>query len=809
MYRAGPVALLTLVLCLVMLAGNLMRGHPPGQIILLDGLIEGPLAGALLAGVAVLLELRAPRLEAFGFLSAASALVLAMALTPLGPAMAALTGCGALVARSLLRGRPELAGRLREFLADALPLLAAVSLVGAGFPPWAVLIAWLGLSVFFPGVLASELTADENLAWGQARSRLTWALPCLALLVVPLTRPGALWLLPALIAFQELLRPLSSGELVQKRERDSLERRLEESANRLDQLQYQLEHVHLVAVNKAQELRRLERVTRSLTRSEAVSSTAELVLDMVSQTTPRAESVVLFLVQEGRLWPLSSRTPHQTRLENASLLQLGEPCVEEAMRTGQPVYRTGQTNPSRLFEGESVGLAMPLDGYVLYVGSNDPEGFPEETRDLLAVVGAQTLVALQSARRRQAELEALEMHRAAHERLQGWVERLASLLEGTRLVAGTLELDEMALRVEQMAAQVVAHNWGILLARKPDGALAPLRFWGGTPDRAATVSLAETIRTNRRPLLLDDVTKSRFTPLVAGQRSLVGVPLLVESDCLGVLILTASEPGAFSREDQDLLFLIGFLSAVAYSNVRHHQDLKDAQSQLLQTSKLAAVGQLAAGVAHELNTPLAAIRLAAEGAQLKADRPDIVVKRLEKLRAATDQAQKIVSNLLIYCQGREAPTFQDANLNQVVEDTLGLLRYQLNQDRVELAVETSELPSVQGNPSQLQQVVTNLLINARDAVSGPGARSRRVRVRTWRGPSEVFLSVEDDGPGVPAEVVPHLFEPFFTTKPVGKGTGLGLSVSHQIVAQHGGRLEYADAGAGARFVVRLPIASAG
>ncbi len=797
MRNPGPVALLCLVLCLVMLLGNLAQFHP----------VDPPWQAVLLTLLLVLLELRAPQVAAFGFLSSSPSLVMALALTPAwGPALAAFGASVALAVRSLFRGRPEVAGRLREAVADALPILGAVSLAGAGFPFWGVMGAWLGLAVFFPGMLASELSADENLAWGQARSRLSFAPPCLALLVVPLISPGWLWVLPGLVLLQEMLRPLASGGLVAKRDRDSSERRLEESLERIDQLQYQLEHIHLVAVSKATELRRLERVTRSLTRSEAVASTAELVLDMVSQTTPKAKSVVLFLVQDGRLTPMSARTPHKTRLENASLLQLGEPVVEEAMQRGQAVYLTGQTNPSRLFEGEPIGLAMPLEDYVLYVGTDDPEGFPEETRDLLAVVGAQTLVALQSARRRQAELEALEMHRAAHVRLQGWVERLASLLEGTRMVASTLELDEMTHRVEQMARQVIGHNWGILLARKPDGSLAPLRFWGHPPDRDATLALAETIRGNLRPLLLDDISETRFRQVSEGMRSLIGVPLLVEAECLGVLLLADEQPGAFSREDQDLLFLIGFLAAVAYSNVRHHQDLKDAQSQLVQASKLAAVGQLAAGVAHELNTPLAGIRLAAEGAQLKVDRPDIVTKRLEKLMAATMQAQKIVNNLLIYCQGQAAPVNQMADLNEVVSDTLALLRYQLQQEKVELAVETSEVPPIQGNPSQLQQVLTNLLINARDAVNMPAARSKRVRVRTWRGDREAFLSVEDDGPGVPPDVVPRLFEPFFTTKPVGKGTGLGLSVSHQIVAQHGGTLEYAEAlGAGARFLVRLPL----
>lgn len=777
-----------------MLAGNLRQMHPLNPV----------WQAVLLTLLVVVLELRAPRLAAFGFVTAAPTLVLALALTPAwGPALASLAGSMALIARTLFRGRPELGGRFREAVSDGLPEIAAVCLAGAGFPFWGVIGAWLGMIAFFPGVLAADLTADENLAWGQARSRVSWVLPCLAVLVVPLISPGWVWVLPALVALQELLRPLASDELVSRRAAESSERRLEEAEEKLDKLQYQLEHVHLVAINKAQELRRLERVTRSLTRSEAVQSTAELVLDMVSQTTPRAKSMVLFLVQEG-LVVLSARTPHKTRLENASLLQLGEPIVEEAMRTGNTLYRTNQNNPSRLFVGEPIGLAMPIEDYVLYVGTDDPEGFNEEQRDLLSVVAAQALLALQSARRRQAELEALEMHREAHMRLQDWVERLASLLEGTRLVASTLELDEMTARVEQMTRQVVTHSWGILLARKPDGALAPLRYWGTTPQREATLALAETIRANLRPLLLDDITQTRFGEVAEGMRSLIGVPLLVESECLGVLMLAEPSSGAFSREDQDLCFLIGFLAAVAYSNVRHHQDLKDAQSQLVQASKLAAVGQLAAGVAHELNTPLAAIRLAAEGAQMRVDKPDIVTKRLEKLNAATLQAQKIVNNLLIYCQGQAAPVTQTADLNQVVADTLSLLRYQLLQEKVELQVETADVPPIQGNPSQLQQVLTNLLINARDAVCGPGARSKRVRVRTWRGEREAFLSVEDDGPGVPPDVVPRLFEPFFTTKAVGKGTGLGLSVSHQIVAQHGGALEYAE-GPGARFIVRLPL----
>jgi C4-dicarboxylate-specific signal transduction histidine kinase len=232
--------------------------------------------------------------------------------------------------------------------------------------------------------------------------------------------------------------------------------------------------------------------------------------------------------------------------------------------------------------------------------------------------------------------------------------------------------------------------------------------------------------------------------------------------------------------------------------------LQDSQTQLVQAGKMAAVGQLAAGVAHELNSPLGAIVLGVEAAvDLIDGKPDRAKERLNSAWRSASRAQEIVAKLLFY--SREGTQSQPFDLNQVVEDSLTLVSHQLSLDEVRVSRELGRLPLVEGNQSEIQQVIINLVLNARDAVLEPAARSRELKLATMAEGEQCCLVVSDGGPGVPAEIADRIFEPFFTTKPVGRGTGLGLSLSLQIVQQHGGQLTL-EAGERTTFRLSLPVA---
>ncbi|MBS2040957.1 hypothetical protein JST97_38580 [bacterium] len=215
-------------------------------------------------------------------------------------------------------------------------------------------------------------------------------------------------------------------------------------------------------------------------------------------------------------------------------------------------------------------------------------------------------------------------------------------------------------------------------------------------------------------------------------------------------------------------------------------DRCQAQANLHQSSKLAAIGQLAAGVAHELNTPLGAISVGIGMAlqYLETDRLEKAVSRLELTNKSVEQMRVIVSKMLNYSresgEGRRL-----VNLTDILRDSLPLVEHAFLMEKVEL-----ELPPldqeflVEANGGELQQVLINLLVNARLALAGrPGAR-----VRVLLGPGTIL--VEDNGPGVAPENVERIFEPFFTTREVGQGVGLGLSISREILVAHQGELRY-------------------
>jgi two-component system NtrC family sensor kinase len=239
--------------------------------------------------------------------------------------------------------------------------------------------------------------------------------------------------------------------------------------------------------------------------------------------------------------------------------------------------------------------------------------------------------------------------------------------------------------------------------------------------------------------------------------------------------------------------------------VRDTTEENALRAQLLQTEKLAAIGQLVSGVAHELNNPLTSVMGYAQLLQAADVSPDIK----EDLRTIYQEAQRsarIIENLLTFAR-KETVEKRYTDINQVVRDSLELRAYQLKVDDVELVGEFDEhLPSTMAAPHQLQQVFLNLISNAHHAVMESPAQ-RRIAVRTETDGQAIRVRISDNGPGISEEHIGKIFDPFFTTKDVGQGTGLGLSIAFGIVQEHGGRIwAESEQGRGTTFTVELPIA---
>jgi signal transduction histidine kinase/ActR/RegA family two-component response regulator len=236
------------------------------------------------------------------------------------------------------------------------------------------------------------------------------------------------------------------------------------------------------------------------------------------------------------------------------------------------------------------------------------------------------------------------------------------------------------------------------------------------------------------------------------------------------------------------------------------------QSKRLQTEKMAALGQLVSGIAHELNNPLTSIQ---GYAQLLVSRRSASDRIADARRISQEAARagRIVKNLLLF--SREAkPERRAVNLNEVIELTIALRAYELKIENI--AVDLffdAALPQVLADAAQLQQVVLNLIVNAEQAIQqgrGQGGVHGRIRIRTYRlSGDRIGMELCDDGPGIPREIVSRIFDPFFTTKPVGVGTGLGLSILYGIVREHGGEVSVeSQPGHGAKLSIELPALSA-
>ncbi len=235
---------------------------------------------------------------------------------------------------------------------------------------------------------------------------------------------------------------------------------------------------------------------------------------------------------------------------------------------------------------------------------------------------------------------------------------------------------------------------------------------------------------------------------------------------------------------------------------------KAFEAQMIQHEKMAAVGQMVSGVAHELNNPLTSVSGLSE---LLLEQHTTWSRAKEHLRIIHEQAERagrIVRNLLTFA--RQGPAeVATVDLSDVVRRTVLLLEYEVRLQQVELVSDLAVEPvAVRADRMQLQQVLVNLLTNALQAVTAnPPDRPRRITVRTRREQDRALVEVEDTGPGVPEEIVPRIFTPFFTTKGPGTGTGLGLAIAYSIVERHGGVLSLRRAPeGGARFEVDLPAA---
>jgi signal transduction histidine kinase len=249
------------------------------------------------------------------------------------------------------------------------------------------------------------------------------------------------------------------------------------------------------------------------------------------------------------------------------------------------------------------------------------------------------------------------------------------------------------------------------------------------------------------------------------------------------------------------LFIAAYLASTIMEGLRRKdEEMRRVNERLLLTEKLAALGQLAAGVAHELNTPLASISgYAEELSEIARGDGEKIRKYTETIRTQTERCKGITQSLLNFARTREF-RMQPVDVNALLREAIDYLRFKKRSESLEIASDLRASMPVQADPGQLLQVFLSILINAADAIEGGGT----IRVRSDSADG-VRIVIADSGCGIPPENLKRVFEPFFTTKGPGKGTGLGLSLSYGIVKQLGGSIDLrSEVGKGTEVAIALP-----
>ncbi len=330
------------------------------------------------------------------------------------------------------------------------------------------------------------------------------------------------------------------------------------------------------------------------------------------------------------------------------------------------------------------------------------------------------------------------------------------------------------------------------------------RILGGIADLLPPAMRYPDISSAR--ILLDD--KEYCSPPECEEtRYRLAADIVIEAETRGKVEVFYSEEKPelelelFLAEEQSLLDVVAGYIGLIIKRRQWEEEKDRLHEQLRHADRLATIGQLAAGVAHELNEPLGAILGFAQLARKSDGLPEQARKDMTKIEHATLHAREVVNKLLIFA--RQMPAHKTlVNLNRIVEEGLYFLESRCAKEGVELVRDLAdELPDITADPAQLHQVLVNLVVNALQASSA----GTKLTIRTRSSKDSVLLIVEDTGEGMSEEVRKQIFVPFFTTKDVGQGTGLGLPVVYGIVSSHGGTIGVeSEKEKGSRFTVKLP-----
>jgi len=434
--------------------------------------------------------------------------------------------------------------------------------------------------------------------------------------------------------------------------------------------------------------------------------------------------------------------------------------------------------------------------------------------------------------------------------------RMATVLNTSRHLSSILNLDELLEKIMDCTIELVGAERGILLLYPEEQGEKRLEVKVVRNVEQEELekevfcisrSIISKVEEKKEPLIiydasLDNELKVQLSVISGGLKSVLCAPIITKGEMLGTIYLDNHlVSGLFNEEDLRILELISSQAGISIDNARlmekeremakriaiaeerakyttileqknqqleeAYQELKSTQRQLIQSEKMATVGTLAGGMAHEINTPLGTILTNTEMLLKEAKNKEQQVS-LRLIEEATRRCRDIVQLLLKY--SREAPAeFQPVELNKIIDDACLLLEHQLSNDGITVKKEYRPMPEIEGNVNELEQVITNLVLNSRDAIIKAYNEKKsqgNITIKTYQNEKSLCIEIRDNGCGIPKKDIDRIFDPFFTTKDIGKGTGLGLSVSQRIITRHNGEIKVeSEPGEGTTVRIELPI----
>jgi signal transduction histidine kinase len=447
--------------------------------------------------------------------------------------------------------------------------------------------------------------------------------------------------------------------------------------------------------------------------------------------------------------------------------------------------------------------------------------------------------------------------------------QLQTLFEVSKKINSQLDLDKLLDEIMDLAVGLVQAEKGLILLREAQSENLSVKV-ARAKDKQATQevvamskSTVDKVASSGQSMLIQAVSKDdkkQVPPSFFRHKlvSLVCVPLKIRDQIIGVIYLDTTKSKHFFQ-DEDLSFLEAFsnLAAIAIENAKNYeelqglnanlenlveersqelqnkhgelkkayQELQEAQVKLVRSEKMASLGMLVAGVAHEINTPLGSIHSNTDVFQRTinklqhhlAESPDVSsdnfltefsksIELMAKLsdvnKGASERIIQIVKGLRSFARLDEEE-INTVDIHEGLDDTLDLIRH-LQEDKIEIIKDYGDIPELRCKAGQLNQVLMSLLVNACQAISDKG----QIHIRSFLDGDCICVQISDSGTGIPPENLEKIFDPGFTTKGVGVGTGLGLSIAYEIIEDHGGTIEVeSKMGKGSTFTVKLPCSA--